>query len=224
VSIEELVRTSVQSGIEDATIWGDTTPWSLLVGAAFAMTGGFIAQFVVWAISLKHTKEALRIALRAELKSIRENLGTELQGYRDSLRMSDPPTPTVFARHMPIFLANASNLGQLRDNDLVEQIVEVYSGLQDLTDRANQYKNVSNASIGHSQLNEIQFSATAAHVSVMKLHNTMCNVPQKGKLSRDNTEVESRRLLAEIRDLHLQGKMSDAWEKVWTDSSNTEND
>src|SRR5687768_14414754 len=99
----------------------------LLLGAALALLGGIITQLIFWRASLSHSRDALLTAFLAELKIIRENLGSSVAGYRESLQANNPPTPTVFVTPTPIFNANAGHLGQLRDTDLVEHLVEVYS-------------------------------------------------------------------------------------------------
>ena len=190
----------------------------LLLGAALALLGGMITQFIFWRAYLAHSKDALLSAFRAELRIVRGNLGSHLAGYRDSLRANNPPTPTVFSFQTPIFNANAGHLGQLRDADLVEHIVEVYSSMQSLSEEADLYKGVANATIDLNDLNSVHLSATTTHVQVMKLHNRLINVLPDGKISLDETEVESRALSAENAKLLEAGQIRVILGRSWHDA------
>jgi hypothetical protein len=187
----------------------------LLLGAVLALLGGVITQFTFWRVSLNHSKNALLSALRAELRIIRGNLGSSLAGYRNSLRANDPPTPTVFSQPTPVFNANAGHLGQLRDPDLVEHIVEVYNSLQALAEQAALYKGVANFAINPDELNSVHLSATTTHVQVIKLHNRLTNVPPTGKINLDSTEVESREHFAEHVRLLEAGQIEVILGKRW---------
>jgi hypothetical protein len=189
-----------------------------IVGAILALLGGVVTQFLFWRASLSHTKNSLLAAFRAELKVIRENIGTSLNGYRDSLRKNTPPTPTAFSMQTPVFNANAGHLGQLRDIDLVEHIVEVYNGLQQLAEQASQYKGTSNGVIKLDELNSIHMSATTAHVMVMKLHNRLTDVPPNGKINKDDIEVQSSKYLEEYKGLLEAGKIDVILKRTWHDA------
>jgi hypothetical protein len=187
----------------------------LLLGAALALLGGVITQFIFWRVSLAHSKNALLSAFRAELRTIRGNLGSSLAGYRDSLRANDPPTPTVFLQPTPVFNANAGHLGQLRDPDFVEHIVGVYSSLNSLSEQAALYKGVANSAINPDELNAVHLAATTTHVQVMKLHNRLTNVPPNGKINLDHAEVESREHFAEHVKLLEAGQIGVILGKRW---------
>lgn len=189
----------------------------LLIGAALALLGGIITQFISWRISLSHAKEVLIIAFRAELKIIRENIGTSLSGYRLSLLDGTTPRPNVFATQTPVFNANAGHLGQLRDSDLVEHIVEVYSTLHGLTERSASFSNIPSAAIELRDLNEIHMGASITHVQVMNLHNRLTGVPTGGQTNLNDSEVESREHLLDI-DRHLKcGEIDVILNKRWCD-------
>jgi len=190
----------------------------LLLGAALALLGGMLTQFIFLRIALANAKSALLSAFRAELGVIRGNLGSSIAGYRESLRANDSPTPTVFSLPTPIFSANAGSLGQLRDNDLVEHIAEVYNSLQDLAEQAAMYKGVLNSSIELRDLNSVHLSATITHVQVMKLHNRLTNVSANGKINLDDTEIESRTKFAEDAKLVGDGKMLVVLARQWHDA------
>jgi hypothetical protein len=190
----------------------------LLIGAALALLGGFFTQFVFWRIGLKHSRDILLIALRAELRVLRDNIGTSLKGYRLSFLNSMTPKPNVFAAPSPVFDANAGNLGQIRDNDLVEHIVEVYSSLHDLRERSASFSGVPNTSIELRDLNEIHMFATATHVQVMKLHNRLLEVPPDGQINQNNTEAESRKLLEEFQNHLDSGNINAILNKRWGDA------
>jgi hypothetical protein len=190
----------------------------LLLGAVLALLGGVITQLIFWHVSLTHNKDALITAFRAELRIIRDNMGSAIAGYRDSLRQNDPPTPTVFALPTPVFSSNAGHLGQLRDTDLVEQIVEVYSSLQALSEQAVLYKGIENSAISLSDLNSVHLSATTTHVQVMKLHNRLTNVPPNGKINLDDIEVESRDHFASNAKLLEAGQIRVILAKQWHDA------
>lgn len=186
----------------------------LLLGAALALLGGIITQLIFWRASLSHNKTALLTAFRAELKVIRGNLGSSIAGYRESLQANDPPTPTVFVTSTPVFDANAGNLGQLKDTDLVEHIVEVYSGLHALSELACLFKNITNTSILLSDFNSVHLSATTAHLQVMNLHNRLTGIG-KDKESFDYVELDTRKHFAENTSLLQAGKISVILAKRW---------
>lgn len=190
----------------------------LLLGAALALLGGVVTQLIFWCASLAHNKNALLTAFRAELRIIRDDIGSSLAGYRDSLRQNDPPTPAVFALPTPIFSSNAGHLGQLRDTDLVEHIVEVYSSLQALSEQAVLYKGIPNSNISLSDLNSIHLDATTTHVAVMKLHNRLTNVPLNGQINLNDTEIESRKHLAENAKLIEAGEIRVILTREWHDA------
>ena len=190
----------------------------LLVGAVLALLGGVITQFIFWRASLSNASEALLSAFRAELRVIRGNLSSSLAGYRLSLRENDPPTPSVFALPTPVFNANAGQLGQLRDNDLVEHIVEVYGCLQALSEQASLYKGISGAAIALRELNGVHIDATAAHISVMKLHNRLAGAPSASQVNLDASEIESREHFAEHVKLLDAGQIGVAYNKKWSDA------
>lgn len=190
----------------------------LLVGALLALLGGVVTQFLFWRTSLSHTKNSLHAAFRAELKVIRENIGSSLAGYRDSLRNNIPPTPTVFSMQIPVFNANAGHLGQLRDIDLIEHIVEVYNSLQQLVEQASIHKGTSNEVIKLDELNSVHMSATIAHVMVIKLHNRLTAVPANGTINKDNIEIQSRKYLEEYKGLLEAGKIDVILKRTWSDA------
>ena len=190
----------------------------LLLGAALALFGGVVTQFIFWRVSLSYSKDALLTAFRAELRVIRGNLSSDLAGYRDSLRINDPPTPTVFSLPTPVFSANAGHLGQLRDNDLVEHIVEVYNSIQSLSEQAMLYKGINNSALNLRDLNSIHLAATTTHVQVMKLHNRLTNVPLNGKINLDDTEVESRKYFTDDVKLLEAGQIRTILDRTWHDA------
>ncbi len=193
------------------------TTLPLLLGAALALLGGVLTQFIFWRVSLSHSRRALLSAFRAELKVIRENLGTSLAGYRLSLRDADPPTPTTFVIPTPIFSANAGHLGQLRDSDLVEHVAEVYGSVASLSEQARVYSGVANATILLRQLNAMHLTATTTHVQVMKLHNRLLRVPPDAEMNLDDVEIESRKVLKDYSKLAEEGKIVSALERPWPD-------
>nr|CAS02920.1 putative integron gene cassette protein [uncultured bacterium] len=190
----------------------------LLLGAALALLGGVFTQSIFWHAYLAHSKNALLSAFRAELRIIRGTLGSSLAGYRNSLRAGDPPTPTVFSQPTPVFGANAGHLGQLRDPDLIEHIVEVYSSLQSLSEQASLYKGAENSAVNPRDLNAMHLSATIAHVQIMKLHNRLTKIPSTGKINLDQIEVESQEHFAEHAKLLEAGQIDVILSKRWHDA------
>lgn len=190
----------------------------LLLGAALALIGGFVTQLIFWRLSLRHSKNTLLTAFRAELGVIRGSLGSEIAGYRDSLRINEPPTPTAFSRPTPIFTANAGHLGQLRDDDLVGHIVEVYNSVQALSEQAMLYKGIENSSLDLQDLNSIHLTATTTHVQVMKLHNRLTDVRPEGKINLDETEAESRKYFADHFKLLEAGQIHTILNRTWHDA------
>jgi hypothetical protein len=194
------------------------TTMPILLGAALALIGGMITQFIFLRVSLSHTKKALLSAFRAELRIIRDNMGASLGGYRKSLELGELPAPTVFAIPTPVFDANAGQLGQLRDIDFVEHIVEVYNSVQSLAEQAKVYKVTASSEISQQDLNSIHLYATVTHVQVMKLHNRLTKVSPNGKINLDETEVESRKLSAEHAALLDAGQINRILNKRWGDA------
>lgn len=190
----------------------------LLFGAALALFGGIVTQLAFWLLSLRHTRKTLETAFRAELKVIRENLGSTLAGYRDSLRANNPPKISVFSFPSPVFDSNAGNLGQLHDKDFVEHIVEVYSAIHALRSQSDALSNSTKDSLELCDYNEMHIDATTTHVQVIKLHNRLLGITAPDRINVDETEVESRTLMKEIHDLVSNGNINQALQKPWADA------
>lgn len=187
----------------------------LLFGAALALIGGVVTQLAFWLLSLRHTRKTLETALRAELKVIRERLGSTLAGYRDSLRANDPPKISVFSFPSPVFDSNAGNLGQLHNKDFVEHVVEVYSAIHALRCLSDAHSNSTKDSLELRDYNEMHMDATTTHVQVIKLHNRFLGITALNGINVDETEVESREFVKELNDLVSNGNFGQALQKSW---------
>ena len=108
----------------------------VLLGAVLALLGGTVTHFIFWLASVNHNRNALRLGLAAELKVVREELGSALSTYRTSIRNNSSPTPVDFVFPTPIFDANAGNLGHLRGPGLVSYMVGTYSSIRLLSEKA----------------------------------------------------------------------------------------
>lgn len=170
----------------------------MVVTAALTLAASVIAQAIFWAVTLRHRRQTIVAALRAELKVLRGTISSDVEGYRASLRKGDPPTPTVFAYPTSVFDSAVGNLGQVRDDDLVEHIVETYTMIKSLSEDANAYRNIGNADISLSELNEVYLSAVSTQVSILKLHNRLKGQPYSDV--DDDSESETLRDLAKHGD------------------------
>lgn len=183
----------------------------VLIGGALTLVGGLVSQGLFLWLNRRHERATLLVALRSELKLTRENIGANVQGFRDSLRSGEAPSADVFILTTPIFDANAGRLGQLQDLDLVEQIVETYDSLKSLAGRASLLKRLT-----LRDQNEIHMSATISHLQVMKLHNRLHGLTLP--VNQSETEKETRKFVDElVRDL-ASGKISEILSRVWTDA------
>lgn len=194
------------------------TMMPVLVGAALALLGGLITQALFLWFGLRHTRNVLTIALRSELKVLREHLGSSLNGLRLSLRQNETPRPNVFAVPTPVFDANAGSLGHIREADLVEHVVEVYNSLHELRALSDSFSGIPNEKLELRDLNEIHIFATISHVLVMKLHNRLLNVSPNGAINQNDTEAESRVLLVEIEKHLANGDVHALLSKVWSNA------
>jgi hypothetical protein len=187
--------------VEPSTVnaWEKITP--ILIGAALSMFGGLITQGIFIWLNRRHERNTLFVAIKTELKTLRENLGGRLRGLRDTLHRQEVYRLEDFVLPMPIFDANAGKLGQLGDIDLIEHVVEVYDNLYALSSRAKFFERIPNERIDLRDLNEIHLSATTSHLMVMKLHNRLLGVPKSEQLNQDETEKETRMLVSKYQQL-----------------------
>jgi hypothetical protein len=185
----------------------------ILIGGALTLVGGLISQALFLWLNRRHERATLLVALRSELKLMRENIGTDVQGFRDSLRFKQTPRPEVFILTTPIFDANAGRLGQLKDLVQIESLVYVFDSLKRLGERARFFEKISNGRLELRDLNEIHLYATFLHLDVMKLHNRLKGVTLSEDLSE--TEKETRKFVEEFQ---VSGKLDEILSRVWTDA------
>ena len=190
----------------------------VLVGAALALFGGLTTQAIFLWFGLRHTRNVLTVALRSELRVLRGNLGSSLDGLRLSLRQNESPRPNVFSVPTPVFDANAGSLGHIRDPDLVEYVVEVYDRLHELRALSASFRSIPNERLELRDLNEIHMFATISHVMVVKLHNRLLDISSNGAINQNNTEVESRALLVEIEKHLANDDVHTLLSKVWSNA------
>lgn len=169
--------------------------WTLITGAGLAATGGLITQlFLNWKMK-RDTKKALLIALTAELKVMREGFDTHIAGLRITLtRETRLPRPDAFNVSTVVFDANAGSLGNLRDSDLIVQLVEAYSTVHKLKRNAGRFSAFTNEQITRQSVLEHHTSATLAQLAVMQLHNRMTHGKDSGPRNIWGTEAETRTL------------------------------
>jgi hypothetical protein len=193
---------------------------NLAVGALLAMLGGMATQLVVRWVSRRDAKQALITALTAEILCARESLSASLSGFRDSLRASNPPTPTTFSTPTIIYYANAGRLGDLRDYDLIEHIVDVYSSINDLCNESLRYQGIANSAVELSQLNAIHMDATVTHVKAIKLHTRLSKLSSGGDRSPMllDIEAESKELSERYHSQIEAGNIHEILEHEWSDA------
>jgi hypothetical protein len=190
---------------------------NLVFGALLAMLGGMATHLVVRWLSRRDAKNVLISALTAELFNARESLSSSLAGFRDSLRKGDPPTPTTFATPIHIYAANASQLGQLRDYDLIEHVVDVYSSLDDLSKESLRYQGIANHDIPLQQLNAIHMDATITHFKVISLHRKLAKSDHAPPLLLD-IESESTNLFHQYHSQIEGGRINEILNHAWSDA------
>ncbi len=197
----------------DISIPNEMNP--VIVGAALAVAGGLLTQALFLWSSRCHTKKVLLIALKAELKLLREQIGSSITGICKASNNDERPKLDVFSLATPVFDANAEHLGNIQDPDLVEQIVEVYGTVYEIREKSRLFSNLPNESSNDRFVAEILLSSIPLHVQAVKLHGRLVKVIGSIEAPLTKDEVEINRLFKIMQDLHKKGEIDELLETTW---------
>ena len=188
----------------------------LLITAILALLGGIVIQAMSRRASLKHQRDSLLTAFHAELSVIRSDLASALSCYRRDLKEQRSPLPGQFLLSTPIFDSNATNLGQLRDTQLVEYLVTTYSSIHTLSKKAKIYQEIDTTGLPRYYFNNIHSYATSTHVQVIKLHKSLARRLGVTENSVQASEKESFEILKRDSMLLDAGRYEVIMERDWS--------
>ena len=190
----------------------------VLFGAVLAFIGGAITQILLWRMSVKYNRDVLLIGLTAELKMVRDSLRSSLATYRSALKCNHLPEPIDFVFSTPTFNANAGNLGNIRNLGLVSYIVTTFDSIHMLSEKARLFYSIDTAALPNFAFNNIHIYATATHIQVIKLHNSLLKAQNFATPPPNDCEVESLDIFNRDATLIDSGQLQVVMQRKWGDA------